>query len=142
LALTRPDNVVTPVPPLATGRVPVTPVDRGKPVAFVRVAALGVPRSGVTSAGLVAKTRAPVPVVVEAETPPTVKLWATIELALIDTGITAPMFVPLIEPPWITGEVRIGLSDSTTEPDPVAVVLPVPPYMIGSVPPIMAPPTA
>jgi hypothetical protein len=51
-----------PVPPFATGSVPVTPVDKGSPVALVRVAALGVPRSGVTSVGLVANTRAPDPV--------------------------------------------------------------------------------
>jgi hypothetical protein len=39
--------VVTPVPPLATGKVPVTPVVRGRPVAFVSVADEGVPRLGV-----------------------------------------------------------------------------------------------
>ena len=33
-----------PVPPLQTGRVPVTPVVKGKPVAFVSVRLLGVPR--------------------------------------------------------------------------------------------------
>ena len=32
-----PVEVVTPVPPFATGRVPVTPVLRGSPVALVRV---------------------------------------------------------------------------------------------------------
>lgn len=42
--------------------MPVTPVDRGRPVAFVRVPEVGVPRMGVTSVGLVAKTSAPVPV--------------------------------------------------------------------------------
>jgi hypothetical protein len=50
------------VPPLATGSVPVTPVDRGSPVTFVSVPEAGVPRAGVTSVGDVAKTRAPVPV--------------------------------------------------------------------------------
>ena len=32
------------VPPLAIGKVPVTPVPRGRPVAFVSVNVVGVPR--------------------------------------------------------------------------------------------------
>jgi hypothetical protein len=60
--LPEPVEVVTPVPPLATGSVPVTPVLRGKPVAFVSVAEAGVPNAGVTSVGLVANTKAPEPV--------------------------------------------------------------------------------
>ena len=55
-------SAVMPVPPLATGNVPVTPVVSGNPVAFVRVALVGVPNTGVTNVGLVAKTFAPVPV--------------------------------------------------------------------------------
>uniref|UniRef100_UPI004047681A hypothetical protein n=1 Tax=Algoriphagus sp. TaxID=1872435 RepID=UPI004047681A len=55
-------TVVAPVPPLATGRVPVTPVVSGNPVAFVKIPALGVPRFGVTKVGLVANTARPVPV--------------------------------------------------------------------------------
>ena len=67
LALRTTDPVpvedVTPVPPLATGRVPVTPVVKGKPVALVRtLPAATVPNTGVTSVGDVAKTSAPVPV--------------------------------------------------------------------------------
>ena len=54
--------VVCPVPPFAIGRVPVTPVVRGNPVAFVSVPLDGVPRAGVTSVGLVARTKAPDPV--------------------------------------------------------------------------------
>jgi hypothetical protein len=49
-------NVATPVPK------PDTPVEIGKPVAFVRVPDVGVPRIGVTNVGLVANTLAPVPV--------------------------------------------------------------------------------
>ena len=52
------------VPPFAIGSVPVTPVVSGKPVALVRTIADGVPRSGVVSTGLVAKTLLPVPVFV------------------------------------------------------------------------------
>jgi hypothetical protein len=54
--------VVDPVPPLATGRVPVTPVVKGRPVQLVNVPEDGVPKTGVTKVGLFAKTFAPVPV--------------------------------------------------------------------------------
>src|SRR5882724_4522710 len=49
-------NVATPVPN------PETPVEIGKPVAFVSVPDVGVPRTGVTNVGLVANTSAPLPV--------------------------------------------------------------------------------
>jgi hypothetical protein len=49
-------NVATPV------ARPDTPVEIGRPVAFVRVPEVGVPRAGVTKVGLVANTKAPVPV--------------------------------------------------------------------------------
>jgi hypothetical protein len=47
---------------LVTGRLPVTPVVNGRPVALVRTPDAGVPSAGVTSVGLVARTRFPVPV--------------------------------------------------------------------------------
>jgi hypothetical protein len=47
---------------LATGKVPVTPVVRGRPVKLVATPDVGVPSKGVTNVGLVAKTLAPVPV--------------------------------------------------------------------------------
>mgnify|MGYP001605857210 CR=1 FL=1 len=53
------------VPPLATGKTPVTPVVNGKPVALVKVPEVGVPKIGVTKVGLVAKTSAPDPVSLE-----------------------------------------------------------------------------
>jgi hypothetical protein len=61
---TFPDPVeaVVPVPPLATGNVPVTPVVKGKPVALVKVILVGVPKIGVTKVGVVASTFEPVPV--------------------------------------------------------------------------------
>ena len=59
-----------PVPPLATGSVPVTPVVRGSPVAFVNVPDVGVPKIGVTSVGLVDNTFAPEPVLVVTPVPP------------------------------------------------------------------------
>ena len=47
--------VVWPVPPLAMGSVPVTPVVKGNPVALVNVTLVGVPNIGVTNVGDVAK---------------------------------------------------------------------------------------
>jgi hypothetical protein len=61
----EPVEVVTPVPPFATGNVPVTPVLSGKPVAFVSVAADGVPRLGVVRTGEFVRARTvPLPEVV------------------------------------------------------------------------------
>ena len=51
-----PRKVATPVPS------PEIPVETGRPVALVRVAADGVPRFGVVKTGETAKTAAPVPV--------------------------------------------------------------------------------
>lgn len=48
-----PVEVVTPVPPFATGSVPVTPVVSGRPVTLVITPLAGVPSAGVTSVGLV-----------------------------------------------------------------------------------------
>jgi hypothetical protein len=67
-----PVDVVTPVPPLVTGSVPVTPVVRGSPVALVRVTAEGVPRFGVVRTGEVERTTFPVPVEVVVPVPPSV----------------------------------------------------------------------
>ena len=47
------------VPPFATGRIPVTPVVRGKPVQLVSVPEVGVPKIGVTKVGEVARTNPP-----------------------------------------------------------------------------------
>ena len=68
--LPEPVAVVDPVPPLATGKVPVTPVVRGSPVTFVSVPEVGVPRIGVTKVGLVDSTLLPVPVEVVTPVPP------------------------------------------------------------------------
>ena len=65
---------VLPVPPFAIGKVPVTPVDRGRPVALVKVALVGVPRIGVTSVGEVDNTLFPDPVLVPTPVPPFVTL--------------------------------------------------------------------
>ena len=48
-----PVDDVTPVPPLATGSVPVVPPSIGRPVQFVRVPDAGVPSAGLVNVGLV-----------------------------------------------------------------------------------------
>jgi hypothetical protein len=68
--LPEPVEVVTPVPPLATGKVPVTPVVNGSPVKLVATPEAGVPSAGVTSVGDVESTTEPVPVLVVTPVPP------------------------------------------------------------------------
>ena len=63
--------LLTPVPPFAAGRIPVTPVVSGNPVAFVSTKADGVPKAGVVSVGLLLITTDPaVPVIVYSPTVP------------------------------------------------------------------------
>ena len=62
--------VVTPVPPLSTGSVPVTPVDKGRPVRLVATPDVGVPNNGVTRVGEVLNTTSPVPVLLVTPVPP------------------------------------------------------------------------
>ena len=58
------------MPPLVVASVPVTPVERGRPVAFVSVTDVGVPSTGVTRVGDVDNTTLPVPVEVVTPVPP------------------------------------------------------------------------
>jgi len=80
-------GVAVAVPPLATGKIPVTPVVKGKPVALVSVTDWGVPKIGVTSVGLVAKTLAPVPVS---------SVKAAAKLALV--GVAKNVAIPVAKP--------------------------------------------
>ena len=56
------DDAPVPLLRLVTGRLPVTPVVRGRPVAFVRTPAEGVPRFGVVRVGEICRTPLPEPV--------------------------------------------------------------------------------
>ena len=135
-------KVATPVPR------PLMPVATGKPVAFVKVTAEGVPKAGVTKVGLVAKTRDPVPVSL---------VIAAAKLALVGVPKNVATPVPRLVipvPPLATGNTpvtpvvsgrpvklvatpdegvpnagvtNVGELDNTTEPEPVDVVTPVPP---------------
>jgi hypothetical protein len=51
LLFSIPVKVETPVPPLATAKVPVTPVDKGNPVKLVANPEAGVPRTGAVKVG-------------------------------------------------------------------------------------------
>jgi hypothetical protein len=89
-----PVEAVTPVPPLATGKVPVVPPSIGRPVALVSVPLVGVPNAGVTSVGLVANTSAPEPVS---------SVTAAAKFALVGVAKNVATSVPKPEMPVDTG---------------------------------------
>jgi len=130
--LVVPVDAVTPVPPLATGNVPVTPVVIGKPVQLVKTPAEGVPMFGVVNAGLVDKTVLPEPVEVATPVPP----LATGKVPVTPVVIGKP--VQLVKTPAegvpMFGVVNAGLVERTLLPEPVLVVTPVPPLATGRVP--------
>lgn len=124
------------MPPLPTGKVPVTPVVNGKPVQLVKVPLDGVPRAGVTKAGLVANTNAPLPV-----SPVTAAAKFALEgvARKVATPVPKPLIpvatgkpVQLVKVPDVgvpsKGVTSVGLVDKTAEPEPVLVVTPVPPF--------------
>ena len=124
--------LVTPVPPFATGKVPVTPVVRGSPVPLVSVTEVGVPRTGVTSVGLVLKTTLPEPVLVVTPVPPlatgSVPVTPVVKGRPVTLVITPEAGVPS------AGVTSVGLVLRTLFPEPVDVVTPVPPLATASVP--------
>ena len=143
--------VVFPVPPLASGSVPVTPLERGKPVTLVITPLAGVPRAGVTSVGLVDKTVLPVPVDDVTPVPPfaTAKVPAKVTAPEVAVDGVRPVVPPenvftvtispiractnavfaicvvfvLLGAVGASGvPVKVGLFDITTEPVPVFVL--------------------
>jgi len=127
-----PVETVTPVPPLATGSVPVTPVVSGKPVRLVAVPEAGVPKTGVTNVGLVERTVLPEPVELVTPVPP----LATGSVPV--TPVVKGKPVVLVSTPDVgvpsRGVTSVGLVDRTLLPEPVEVVTPVPPFATGKVP--------
>jgi hypothetical protein len=134
--------VVAAVPPLAIGRVPVTPVVKGRPVPFVSVPEVGVPRTGVIRVGLVFITNVePVPVwlatlvALPIEVIGPVKLALVVTLPAVKPAAVPVMFVPTkAEGVPRAGVTSVGLLLKTTDPVPVLLVTPVPPLATGSVP--------
>jgi hypothetical protein len=102
--LPEPVDVVTPVPPLVTPRVPVIPVDKGSPVQLVKTPDAGVPNAGVVNVGLemvglVARTTDPVPVAVVTPVPPDVTGRAFTNAASVaaNRGVTIEVeYVPAL----------------------------------------------
>jgi hypothetical protein len=126
----EPVLVVTPVPPLETPSVPVTPVDKGRPVQLVSVPEVGVPSNGVTNVGDVFKTLLPEPVLVVTPVPPLET--PSVPVIPVDKGRPVQLVsVPEVGMPS-SGVTKVGLVARTTEPVPVAVVTPVPPDVTGS----------
>jgi hypothetical protein len=130
--LPEPVEVVTPVPPLATGKVPVTPVVKGKPVALVSVPDVGVPSIGVTSVGLLERTLLPEPVEVVTPVPPlatgSVPVTPVVKGKPVALVSVADVGVPSM------GVTSVGLLERTLLPEPVEAVTPVPPLATPSTP--------
>jgi hypothetical protein len=118
-----PVDVVTPVPPLITGKVPETPVLNGRFVQLVNVPLAGVPRTGVMNVGDVFSTLAPVPVDVVTPVPPllTGKVPATWVVKL--TPLNVPPKVKL--PADVTTPLKV--IPLTDPPPPTDVTVPEPP---------------
>ena len=123
--------VVSPVPPLANGSVPETPAVRDTPVQFDRLPEVGVPRSGVTSVGLVDRTVLPDPVEVVTPVPPLATAKGSdrpkaARAVAAETAVKTAM--PVVVPPRLMSA-------------PPAVVEPVPPSATASgdaTPPVVA----
>jgi hypothetical protein len=132
--LPLPVELVTPVPPLATGRVPVTPEVSGKPVQLVSVPDDGVPKAGVTKTGEVESTLLPLPVELVTPVPP----FATGRVPV--TPVVSGKPVQLVSVPEVgvpkIGVTSVGEVESTLLPLPVELVTPVPPFATGRVPEI------
>ena len=139
--LPEPVEVVTPVPPLSTGSVPVTPVLSGSPVALVSTPEAGVPSAGLVNVGEVSVTPAKVATVPPSET----EVDPIVTAELVSCALlTVPVRLEVGNPVALVktnavgvprlGVTRVGEVCSTAEPEPVAVVEPVPPAVTGSVP--------
>jgi hypothetical protein len=111
-------------------------------VQLAKLPEAGVPRTGVTSVGLVERTTSPVPVLVVTPVPPDVtanvddKPAAVPVVFWFNVGNVQLARLPLDGVPK-TGVTRVGLVDNTTLPEPVLVVTPVPPRATASVPELM-----
>jgi hypothetical protein len=106
---------------LATGKLPVTPVARGNPVALVKVTLVGVPRIGVIRVGLVERTTEPDPVAVVTPVPP-----------LVTPSVPARVIAPLVAVEGVK-PAKVDLNDDT-EPEGGAVQDAVIPFELKTVP--------
>lgn len=118
LAMTTPAvSVATPVPPFATGRIPVTPVVSGKPVQLVSVPDDGVPRTGAVKVGDVSVLLVSVWVAVVPTRSPAG--FATVENVVVPLACRIPAEnVPAPVPPLAT---EIG--DEKVVPLPITLLV-------------------
>lgn len=114
------------VPPFAIGKVSVTPVVRGNPVALVRVAEDGVPRAGVTRVGDVDNTTEPVPVLVVTPVPPDATGNVPDVSAEVLVAYKAPLDVNEVNPvpPLVVANVPARVTAPEVGEDGVKPVLP------------------
>lgn len=115
-------RVVWPVPPLAIGSVPVTPVVRGKPVRLVATPLVGVPSKGVTRVGEVALTVAPVPVLVVTPVPPLATASVPAKVIVPEPVIGPPEVVKPVVPP----ETSTLVTEPAPGPEKATVMAPLP----------------
>jgi hypothetical protein len=114
-------NVATPAPR------PEMPVATGNPVAFVKVAEDGVPRSGVVSVGLVARTLLPVPVLVTLTTFLLASSAKAVEAVRPDR-VVVPLTDRLVkapEPELLLTLIKSVPLHATTADSPLTIVTPV-----------------
>ena len=117
----KPLALLTAIPKAVAAPVPRpdTPVLIGRPVPFVKVADVGVPRIGVTNVGLVEAEIAPVPLRAE---PKAVAMFAPSPLMPVDTGSpVALVSVPLAGIPR-AGVTSVGEVAKTALPEPVVAI--------------------
>jgi hypothetical protein len=112
------DDAEVPLFKLATGKLPVTPVDNGKPVAFVSVTLVGVPKTGVVSVGLVDKTTLPVPVLVVTPVPPLATPNVPARVIVPDVVIGPPLVVKPVVPPATLIDVTVPALAAGVAQDP------------------------
>jgi len=118
--LPEPVDVVTPVPPLATGKVPVVPPSIGRPTVFAKLPDDGVPKAGVTNVGLLERTALPVPVDVVTPVPPR----ATESVPVVPATIGRPVALVNVADDGVpkAGVTSVGLFANTKAPEPVSSV--------------------
>ena len=124
-------KVATPVPK------PLTPVEIGRPVAFVSVAEVGVPRIGVTSVGLVDSTVLPVPVLVVTPVPPLATAKVPAKVIVPAAVIGPPEVVRPVVPPDTSTLVTVPVPpaemySTSVAPTFTAKTLPALPAYVGN----------
>jgi len=125
-----------PVPPLATGSVPVTPVVNGSPVALVRVADEGVPKAPPVKYNDPAPVSSEITPANSAEVvDDSADILSEVVTKVFDEGIAVPLIELAVADP-ISGATKNGeVFITKTEPDPVceATDVALPTEVIGPV---------